>query len=72
MCDVPRGKQTVTDQEILAALQAVEGPAATAGEVAADLELSVNGVRMRLDDLAADGRVNRKKTGHRTVLWWPA
>jgi len=68
---MPQGKQTVSDPEILSQMENAEGPAVTASELADACGMSVEGMRNRLQALASRGAIGRKKTGHRTVIWWP-
>jgi len=45
-------------------------PAFTAGEVAAELDVTSEGARHQMDRLVDAGYLDKKKAGHRTVLYW--
>ena len=73
--DAGRFERTVTDQEILKVFDYEDDPVLTAREVAEGLrrfghDLTAEGVRNRLDAMAAEGLVNRKTFGARAVGWW--
>jgi len=70
MCDVPQGKRTVSDQEIIDKMRESEDPAFTTPELAEMFELSKEGIRNRLQDLYDQGRIRKKKPSKRTVIWW--
>lgn len=63
---------TVSDEDILAAIDQVPGPVATAAELADVLPIGRRAVRERLIDLKERGEVARKTVGARSVVWWPA
>jgi len=46
------------------------GPAFTAPELAAGLDLSEDSARERLYNLVDKGTLSMKKPGHRTVVFW--
>jgi len=60
----------VTDDELIAVMRDADGPAWTTGEIASHVDMSTEGVRNRLESLAAEGRLNRKQPQRQTVLWW--
>lgn len=73
--DAGRFERTVTDQEILKIFDYEDDPVLTASEVADGLrrfghDLTAEGVRNRLDEMASEGLVNRKRFGARAVGWW--
>lgn len=68
--DVPQGKQTVTDNEIVETMNAHPDPAFTTGELAEMFGMTVEGIRHRLESLHDEGRIYRKKPTPRTVIWW--
>lgn len=73
--DAGRFERIVTDQEILKVFDYEDDPVLTASEVAEGLrrfghDLTTEGVRNRLDEMAAEGLVNRKQFGARAVGWW--
>ncbi|WP_417936055.1 helix-turn-helix domain-containing protein [Haloarcula saliterrae] len=65
-----RGKQTVSDREILALFAAADAPFLTAREVADAFDLTRQWAHNRLQTLHDDGHLNRKKSGRNTVIWW--
>lgn len=60
----------LTGERTRRALAAIEGPAATIGEVAAELDTTYGIARRRLRDLHEEGAVDKKKIGGRTTIWW--
>lgn len=61
---------TVTDEEILAALDQTPGPVVTAAELDEVLPIGRRAIRERLLNLLDQDRVARKKVGGRAVVWW--
>ena len=66
------GKYTVTvsDEEILAAIDHARTPVVTPVDLEAVLPIGRGAVRERLLDLLDQGRVVRKTVGSRAVVWW--
>lgn len=64
------GKRIVSQEELMEAIHEVEGPAFTAPEIAAGLELSEDSARKRLYSLVDEGTLSMKKPGYRTVVFW--
>lgn len=66
------GKYTasVSDEDILTAIDHVSGPVATAAELADVLPIGRRAIRERLLDLTERGEVDRKTVGARSVVWW--
>lgn len=63
-------KPTVSDKEILQAVDVAPGPVAFTSELADELGFSSNqGVTKRLDDLESRGLVAKKSTTNFSV-WW--
>ena len=67
---VPQGKQTVTDDEIIETIASHPDPAFTTSELAEIFDMSTEGVRGRLNKLAEEGKIAKKKPTTRTVIWW--
>lgn len=67
--DMPRSV-TVSDERLLDAGRDAESPVFTAGDVAARVDLGLDGVRARLKSLERDGTVESKNVGARAVVWW--
>jgi repressor of nif and glnA expression len=70
-----RFEQTVTEQEILKVFDYEDDPVLTAPEVAEGLrrfgkQITSEGIRSRLEQMADKGLVSRKKLGARAVGWW--
>jgi DNA-binding IclR family transcriptional regulator len=70
MCEMPQGKQTVSDEEILAALDDIRGGFASASEIADYFEHTRQWAHERLSNLQEEGRVRRKRSGEQSVIWW--
>jgi repressor of nif and glnA expression len=73
--DAGRFEQTVSDQEILKVFDYEDDPVLTTTEVADGLQrfgtqLTSEAVRQRLEAMAEEGLVSRKKLGARAVGWW--
>jgi predicted ArsR family transcriptional regulator len=49
-----------------------QDPVLIASEVAAELPIGRRGVYKRLEQLAEDGKLERKKIGGRGTVWWLA
>jgi predicted transcriptional regulator len=69
---MPQGKQTVTDDELLENMREDTDPIHSAAEIAEMVGVTRQCVFNRLQQLHEDGRVGRKKSGSRTVVWWPS
>jgi len=65
-----QGKRTVTDDEIVDWMRESPDPAFTTSEIAEVFDMTVEGMRNRLNDLADEGRIKVKKPGTRTAIWW--
>lgn len=61
---------SVSDEEILEALETPESPVATVGDVEGDLSIGGDAIRYRLQKLEERGVVKSKKVGARAVVWW--
>jgi len=70
MSDMPQGRRTVSDDEIIEHMRTADDPAFTTKEVAAAFDMGTEGMRGRLNQLADEGRIHRKKPSSRTVIWW--
>lgn len=68
--DVPQGKETVTDREIIEIMRESSEPAFITSEVADMVGMTTEGARGRLEQLREEGLVYKKKPSSRTVLWW--
>lgn len=60
--------ETVTLKDVLALFTDAEPRTAT--EVADELGIVRRTALNKLDDLAEQGRIHRKKVGGRAVIWW--
>jgi hypothetical protein len=63
---------TVSDEEILAAIDQACTPVVTAADLEEVLPIGRRAIRERLLDLLDQSRVARKKVGGRAVVWWRA
>lgn len=59
-----------SDKEILNAFDEVEGPYATATEIAEHVDIGRKAVYKRLEDLEERDIVNRKQPVQQMVGWW--
>lgn len=64
--------QRVSDEEILEVFRESSDPVLIASEVAEELPIGRRGVYKRLEQLAEDGELGRKKIGGRGTVWWLA
>ena len=62
----------IRDAEILTFMERSDDPAFTANEIAERFDLTNAAARNRLYKLVDQGKVEYKKAGHRTVLFWIA
>jgi hypothetical protein len=65
-----QGVMTVDDDEIVAALTDAEDPAFVTAELAERFDMSVPGMKNRLEDLHAEGRIHKKQPSPQIVIWW--
>ena len=63
---------TVSDEEIVAAIDQAPSPVVTAADLDEVLPIGRRAIRERLLDLLDQDRVARKKVGGRAVVWWRA
>ena len=61
---------TVKDETILKTIGEVEGPVATAPDLAERLPLKTDGIRHRLKKLEEAGTVESRDVGARATVWW--
>lgn len=64
-----RYTETITHEAVLGVFDAVEGPVITSSDVTEVLGCSSPTARRKLEELAEQGRVHRRKTAGRKV-WW--
>jgi predicted ArsR family transcriptional regulator len=60
----------VSDREILDVFRNSDDPVLIASEVAEELTIGRRGVYKRLEQLAENGKLGRKKIGGRGTVWW--
>jgi len=65
-----QGKRTVTDEEILDRFKNVKDPVLSAVELESIWNMSHEGIRLRLNDLVDDGKLETKKPGSSTRVYW--
>lgn len=68
---MPQGKETVSDEDILQAFSDIPGGFASAQEISECFDHSRQWAHGRLSDLYSEERVEKKKSGERSVIWWP-
>jgi CTP-dependent riboflavin kinase len=69
--EMPQGKQTVSDDEFIRVMEDSPDPIHSAREVADMVSVTRQCAFDRLQQLREEERVDRKKSGARTVVWWP-
>jgi len=69
---MPQGKQSATDDEIIEVMSEDGDPIHSAKEVAEMIGVTRQCAFNRLQQLKQEGRVRKKKSGARSVVWWPA
>ena len=62
--------ETVTPERVLDAMATHPDPTVSAREVGEALGCSTDAARKKLTELHEQGRVERKKVGGRSVVWW--
>lgn len=68
---MPRGPDPEIDElDILRVFLSSSDPAFTAGEIAAELDVTDEGARHRMNKLVDRGLLEKKKPGQRTVIYW--
>jgi len=68
--EMPQGKETVSDQQIVTAIEEHTDPFVFASEVAEKFDHTRQWAHNRLQVLYDDGRIKRKSGGQRSVIWW--
>lgn len=64
-------RQKVTDAEILATFREHKDPVLTTSEVANSLPVGQRATYNRLQSLAEENQLEKKKVGARGIIWWP-
>lgn len=67
--DMPQGKQTVSDSQIIMAIKNHDDPFVRSKEIADIFEHSRQWAHERLDQLEDDDLIN-KKGSSKSVIWW--
>ena len=67
---MPQGKETVTDQEIVDAIECHDDPVVAAVEIAEMFEHTRQWAHSRLESLHEEGKVKKKGGGRKAVVWW--
>jgi Fic family protein len=65
-----QGKKTVKDEGIIQMFQESSDPVFSAPECAERWNMTTEGARGRLESLADQGILEKKKSGHRTTVYW--
>lgn len=65
-----QGKRDVSDEEILVAIQDIDGPFVASVEVANYFDHTRQWAHSRLMSLYEEGKISRKKTSEQSVVWW--
>jgi predicted transcriptional regulator len=66
----PGRQPTISDDEILQVFIDATDPVLTTNEVAEAIDMSRRGAYSRLDELANDDKLKRKKVGQTGAVWW--
>jgi predicted transcriptional regulator len=66
----PGRKPEVSDKDILSVFRQAADPVLTTSEVADQLEIRHRGTFDRLNQLASEGRIHKKKVGEKGTVWW--
>lgn len=69
--DMPRGKKTVKDEQIIEFVRSQDAPFVFADEVAQHFDLTRQWAHKRLGALLEEGRIQRKHSGNNSVIWYP-
>ena len=64
------GQQKITDEEILEFFEKNDDPVFSAGECGSAWGMTHEGARRRLNNLVDEGRLEAKKSGDRTKVYW--
>jgi predicted ArsR family transcriptional regulator len=65
-------RTTVTPDDVLDVLAAVQGPVVTSADVADALDVTRETARRKLESLTDDSRLDSRKTAGRVVVYWRA
>ena len=66
-----RGRgERVPDEDILAVFTAINAPVVSTNEVSDAIDLGRRATLKRLNALADEGRIKRKKIDERRTIWW--
>jgi len=66
----PGREPTVSDEDILAVFERSDDPVLTTSEVADQIDIGQRGTYDRLEKLAEQGEIVRKKVSGSAVVWW--
>lgn len=66
----PGRQPTISDDEILQVFTDASDPVLTTNEVAEAIDMSRRGAYSRLDELANEDKLKRKKVGQTGAVWW--
>lgn len=67
---MPQGVKTVRDDEIVAALRECDDPACVTSELAEHFDMTVPGIKNRLEALHDEGEIHKKQPSPQIVIWW--
>lgn len=67
---MPQGKETVSDQQIITAIEEHDDPVVSSKEVAELFDHTRQWAHRRLNRLSDDGLVEKKESGGQSVVWW--
>ena len=67
---MPQGKETVSDEDILAAMRSSDDPVVSATEIGDHFDHTRQWAHQRLEQLYEEGMVEKKEASKRSVVWW--
>lgn len=67
----PGSITTISESDVLAAMNDTDDPVVTAGEISNTLDANQRTIRRRLQSLHDAGVIEQKEVGAHAVVWWP-
>lgn len=68
--EMPQGKETVSDEEIIKAIDEHQDPFLAASEVSDMFDHTRQWAHIRLESLNEEGAVRKKESSRQSVIWW--
>jgi predicted transcriptional regulator len=70
--EMPQGKETVSDKQIINAISNHPDPFIASSELAEMFDHTRQWAHNRLTELHDAGQIEKKEAGERSVIWWVA